>query len=225
MHTQFMKPTKIFSLIALLLIASASIAQTDEERSEIAKTYMDKVTKKNKSYSTINTSFTLTIDNKQQNTKTNHKGSLLTKGNKYRLNLMDNITYFDGTTVCTWLVNDKEANISDVDETSESVVGPLQLTSSVDKKYKMRYLQDTKVNTADCVEIDLYPIDRKTNITRVRLTIDKKSYAIRRIMQQGKDGTSYYVDITTFTTNENVADKEFTFDKSAHPDVEIVDLR
>ncbi len=220
-----MKLSKIFSLIVVTIGAINTMAQTDEERSEIAKTYMEKVAKSNKSYSTINTSFTLTIDNKQQNTQDTHKGTLLIKGNKYRLNLMDNITYFDGTTICTWLVNDNEANISDVDENSETIVGPLQITNSFDKKYKMRYLQDTKVNNANCVEIDLYPIDRKTNITRVRLTIDKTNYTIKRIIQQGKDGMSYYVDITKFVTNENIADKEFSFDKAAHPDVEVVDLR
>ncbi len=224
-----MKLTPKITIAVTLLIAIianiTAMAQTDEERTEIAKSYMDKVSKKNKSYTTTKTAFTFTIDNKQSNTKTNHKGSLWTKGNKYKLNLLDNISYFDGTTLCTWLVNDKEANITDVDENSEDVVGPLQLTGTFDKKYKMRYLQDTKVGSADCVEIDLYPIDRKTNITRVRLTVEKKTYAIKRIMQQGKDGTSYYVEVSTFVVNEAIADKEFTFDPKEHPEVEVVDLR
>ena len=222
-----MKNMKLLKILigAIAIYGTLAQAQTDEERAEIGKSYMEKVSKKNKSYNTTKASLTFTIDNKQSNSKSNHKGTLWTKGNKYKLTLMDNITFFDGTTVCTWLVKDNEANISDVDENTEEMMGPLQLTSSFDKKYKMRYIDDTKISGTDCAEIDLYPIDRKTNIVRVRLTIDKKTSTIKRIMQQGKDGTSYYVEIETFSANENIPDKEFTFDPTQHTNVEVVDLR
>lgn len=202
-----------------------AFSQTEQERAEMAKTYLDKMSAKNKSYSTIQTDFTITIDNKQSNTKTDHNGSLAVKGDKYKLSLMNSITFFDGNSICTWLVEDKEANISDAEEGSDALISPMQLLGSYDKGYKMRYMQDIKVGSNDCVEIDLYPIDHKTNITRVRLTIDKSSYSIKRLMQQGKDGTSYYVNINSFKTNAPIADNEFTFDAKAHPDVEVVDMR
>ena len=191
----------------------------------MAKAYLDKMSSKNKSFSTIKTSFSVTVDNKQANQKTEWKGELTMKGNKYKLDFMNSITFFDGTTICTWLVDDKEANITDADENSDAAIGPMQLLGAYDKGYKMRYLEDVKIDAYNCVNIDLYPIDHKTNITRVRLTIDKDSYSIKRIMQQGKDGTSYYVNVDSFKTNLTIADSEFSFDAKAHPDVEIVDMR
>ncbi|MCQ2203258.1 MAG: outer membrane lipoprotein carrier protein LolA [Bacteroidales bacterium] len=218
----------INSLLICILFNIASFnvyAQTDEERSEMGKMYLDKMSQKNKKYTTIKTTFTITIDNKQENSKNDYNGVLLAKGNMYRLELMNNITFFNGNTVCTWLVNDNEANITDAEDAADAAIGPMQLLGAYENGYKMRYMQDVKIGNSNCVEVDLYPTDRKTNITRVRLTIEKDSYTIKRIMQQGKDGTSYFVNINTFTTGNNIDDKEFTFDPKAHPEVEVVDLR
>lgn len=216
----------IFAIIAVLFSLSLSAySQTEEERTEIAKTYLDKMSSKNKGYSTIKTSFSVTIDNKQNNSKTELKGDLSVKGNKYKLDFMNSITFFDGSTICTWLVEDKEANITDAEENPEAMIGPMQLLGAYDKGYKMRYIDDMKIDSHNCVNIDLYPIDHKTNIARVRLTIDKDTYTIRRIMQQGKDGTSYYVNVDSFKTNLSIPDSEFSFDAQAHPDVEVVDMR
>lgn len=204
---------------------TASSAQTDAERAEMGKMYLDKMSAKNKQYTTICATFTVTVDNKQLNTNDNYNGKLSVKGDKYILDFMDAITYFDGTTICTWQVKNKEANLTTAEDDSENPISPMRLLGSYENGYKMRYIQDVKIGDTECVEVDLYPTQRKAQFSRVRLTIDKKQYMIKRLMQQGKNGTSYYVTINSFNTNMSIADTEFTFNSKAHPDVEIIDLR
>lgn len=213
-------------MTSVVMASSSIFAQSDAELSAMAKDLLDKMAAKNKSYQTIKTTFTVTVESKQAKTKTDHDGTLSVKGDMYVLDILNAVTYFDGKSVCTWLKEEKEANISGIEDAGEAAIGPMQILGSFDKGYKMRYIDNTSVDNVPCAEIDLYPIDVKhNNISRVRLTIDRNACVIKRIMQQGKDGTSYYVTIKTFETNVNIADSEFTFNVSAHPDVEIVDLR
>ncbi len=212
-------------VLGILCVSISAFSQTDQERAEMAKDYLDKMSKKNKSYSTINAAFTLTIDNKQDNSKNDIKGNLKIKGDKFQLDVANSITYFDGKDQCTWMQETNEATISESDLDSEAPITPMQFLGAYDKGYKMRYIESHKIDNIECVEIDLYPTDRKGNIARVRLAIDKNNYVVKRIMQQGKDGTSYYVTINKFTTNTEIPDSEFKFDATKHPGVEIIDLR
>ena len=211
--------------VVSVLSVSVAMSQTDEERSEMAKQMLDKMQAKNKSYASTTAMFVLTLENHQDNSKREYKGMLKTKGNKYVLDVVNTVTFFDGSAVCTWLKDDREANITSADDAGEAAIGPMQILGSYGSGYKMRYLDDVTVDKAVCAEIDLYPTDHKSRITRVRLTVDKSTYTIKRIMQQCKDGTVYYVAISSFKTNVEIADSEFTFDVKQHPDVEVVDLR
>jgi outer membrane lipoprotein-sorting protein len=40
-----------------------------------------------------------------------------------------------------------------------------------------------------------------------------------------KQGEHFTFEVSDFNTDINVSDKEFTFDKSKHPDVEVIDMR
>lgn len=216
----------IITMVSVILASSMAWAQTDAELSAMAKDLLDKMAAKNKSYKTIKATFTVTVDNKQAKTKADHDGTLSLKGDMYVLDILNAVTYFDGNTVCTWLREENEANISGIEDAGEAAIGPMQILGSFDKGYKMRYIDNAAVDGVPCAEVDLYPIDVKHNsISRVRLTIDRNSCTIKRIMQQGKDGTSYYVTIKSFDTNVDIPDSYFTFDASAHPGVEVVDLR
>lgn len=215
-------------ILISLLVPLASIAQTDEEMAIKGKKIADDLAARNKAYSTIAASFTLTIESRQDKSTSDHEGTLLIKGNKYRLELLDMITYSDGNTVCTYLRNENEATYSSLDDSSseEESITPMTILGSYGTNYKIRHVGTSTVDDGTlCDEVDLYPLDRASNITRVRLFVAQNSGNIKRVMQQCKDGVYYYVSIRDFYTNKTINDSEFVFNPQAFPGVNIVDLR
>lgn len=212
-------------IITALFFTLTAVAQTDEERSSMARDMLDKMSTKSKSYQTIKAKFTLTVDNRQADKKTDFDGQMDVKGDKYVLDMMNQVTYFDGKDLYVWQKEVGEVNISESEEGEESMMSPMKLFGAYEEGYKMRYIGDVSIDGVLCNEVDLFPEDRTKNISRIRLTMDKKTNMIKCLMQQGKDGTSYYVKIKDFKTNEPMADTHFVFDAKANPKVEIIDLR
>lgn len=212
-------------IIAALLVSLVVNAQTDEERVTMAREMLDKMAAKNKSYQTIRAKFTLTVDNKQADKQTDFEGSMDVKGDKYVLDLMNQVTYFDGKDIYVWQKEVNEVNISTSDETEETMMSPMKLFGAYEEGYKMVYIGDVTIEGVACNEVDLYPEDRTSNISRIRLTLNKKTNMIKCLMQQGKDGTSYYVKIDSIQSNVPMTDTHFVFDAKANPKVEIIDLR
>lgn len=216
---------KTIMIIVALLVSLVVNAQTDEERVTMAREMLDKMAAKNKSYQTIRAKFTLTVDNKQADKQTDFEGSMDVKGDKYVLDLMNQVTYFDGKDIYVWQKEVNEVNISTSDETEETMMSPMKLFGAYEEGYKMVYIGDVTIEGVACNEVDLYPEDRTSNISRIRLTLNKKTNMIKCLMQQGKDGTSYYVKIDSFQSNVPMTDTHFVFDAKANPKVEIIDLR
>lgn len=214
----------ILTLVALCATAISLTAQTDSERIAMARDLLDKMSAKNKSYTTISVDFTVTIDNKQTQHKSDHPGQLLVKGDKYRLDIMNTTTYFDGTDVYAWSKDVNEVTVSLPDEADDTAT-PMKLFAAYETGYRMLYLNSITVDGRACGEVDLYPEDLSSPITRVRLVIDEASYVVKSLMQQGKDGTNFYVKVNKFKSGSAIADSEFVFNKAAHPEVEIIDMR
>lgn len=218
---------KIIALIMTLVLSFAivSVAQTDEELSAQAQALLQKMSAKNKSYSTIDANFTLTIDNKKENKKNDYKGTLTVKKDKYVYNLMGTTTYYDGKYTYTYVKEANEVTIEEPDEASEMAVSPMTLLSAYENGYKMRYIETTKIEGAECGVVDLYPIDLNCNYSRIRLTIEKSSNIIKMLQKQGKDGVVLNVKVDSFKTNRDIPDTDFVFDTKGNPNVEVVDMR
>lgn len=215
----------IFLSLIMLFSAAQVFAQTDEERTEMAKSLLDRMSKKNKSYSSIDAKFTLNVDNKQSQKKLDYKGTLTVKGDRYVCDLMGTKTFFDGTYTYSYVKEAKEVTIQEPDTTEEVAVSPTKLFSAYETGYKMRYIEDQKIGNADCGVVDLYPTDRNSNFSRIRLTIDKASLQIKNIVKQCKDGVDYNISVESFKTNRNISDDEFVFKTKDYPNVEVIDMR
>jgi len=74
-------------------------------------------------------------------------------------------------------------------------------------------------------EIELTPTDKTRPFHKVYVYIDKGSNSIQSARFLEKTGGRYSYTITSLKTNANISDNEFNFDKTKHPNVEVVDLR
>lgn len=211
----------ILAFLALGVFGSVS-AQTDPK----AKAILAEVSKKYRSYDVVKTDFTFTLDNKQAKVKETQQGTLYVKANanKYKVAMTNQELISDGKVQWTYLKNDKEVQVSNVDPNGEAL-NPAKIFTIYEKGFKYVYTGEQKVGAKTYQMIDLSPTDIKKNVFKVRLSIDKAAKQIANIVVFEKNGNTYTYNVKTFSPNVKVPEATFAFDAKKYPGVEVVDLR
>lgn len=213
---------KKFTLLSsCLLIGWSVMAQSSQKAKEI----LDQVSAKTKSYPAIIADFSFSMENLQEDISETYDGSILLKGNKYKVSLMDFDTYYDGKALYTHMIDAGEVNITQPDPNDEETLNPANIFTIYEKGFKYTYVGEGTVDGKPCHEIDLFPENRDKPYSRIKLIVFKDNLQIYSFRQVGKDGNNYTVVIKKMTTNKPVTDNVFTFDKTKHPNVDIIDMR
>lgn len=208
---------KQISLVFIALVITLGVmAQSDKK----AESILNSVTAKTKSYKTISISFTYTMENTKKKIKDSYSGTLLSKGDKYKLNISKQEVICDGKTVWTFLKDANEVQISEVEPNDDSFT-PTKLLTNYTKDYKSKFIEE-KGNTQ---VIELYPLQKGKSFTKVQLTVDKTKLQVMKFVIFDKNGSTFTYAITKFTPDLTIADKEFVFNKADHPGVEVNDMR
>ena len=211
------------TLSILLLLLTPLVAQSPEVLK--AREILDKVSARTKSYTTIKADFSFTLENLQAQITDTHNGAILIKGDKYKVNLMGVDTYFNGNTMWMYMKEANEVNISGPDMMEDDSLNPATIFSIYEEGFKYMHAGETTLNGKRVDIIDLFPEKRNQPYTRIKLFIYKDNLQFARIMQIGRDGNNYIIDVKKMETNVPADDSLFRFDASKHPGVEIVDLR
>ena len=212
---------RTFILIFTIAIGYYATAQIDTKAKEV----LSKAATKTKTFTTISATFDITIENTQQETTEKHDGSIKVKGEKYKLNLINSETYYDGKTAWTMMPDAKEVNISEPDVNDENVLNPAKIFTLYEKGFKAQYVGEVKDGAKTLNQIDLFPESKNKTYSRIKIFVDSESNNINGIEQIGKDGNNILVKIKTFIVNQPIADSEFVYDAAKHPGFDLIDLR
>ena len=211
------------AFIAVFLLAS-SIAQQDPQAGAI----LDKVAEINRSFQTIKASFQLTVIDLQQDSKEMFDGNIALKKGMFKLELMDNIIFYDKTTVWNYLPDVQEVNINaaeDVDIGNSFLTNPASLFTMYKEDFKYRLIGEKNIEKEIQYFIDLVPKERDSEYSSIKLLISKKDLLLQSATFMGKDGIHYIIKITRFEHDIKLEDSYFRFDPAKHPDVEVIDMR
>ncbi len=199
------------------------VEQNDPE----AKKVLDKIRKKYEGYKTFEAAFNLTIEVPGQ-AKDVQKGAIGQEGDKFRLDMSQQVIINDTKTTWVYLKNNNEVQVND-SEPSGSDAGFLTPKELLRRYQKGDFLyaltdkvtQGTKVLT----QIEFKLADRKSEYSKIRLSIDEKAGTIENIKAFSKDGSRYTFAITRFSPNKALAAGYFSFDAKQFPGVHVEDLR
>ena len=209
-------------LIFILLYANCAFCQQDSD----ARIILERVAEKTKSYKSIQADFELVIEDRKENIQTFSGGQILLKGNKYKVESMGSIVYFDGKTIWTYTEEFDEVIINEPDSLDDNFISnPAKIFYWYNRDFKYRYVGETLVNDRKMHEIDLYPRNLDQPYSRFKIFIDVDKDILSTIKVSGKDGIDYLISIKNYITNNELDDSIFTFDESKHKKVEIIDLR
>ena len=216
-----MKAVFLFSV--LILVAGSLFAQQDLKAKEI----LDKLSQTNRSYKTIQIDFSFTLENKTGSVTETNEGSVALKGKRYRLNMpaMGMEVYSDGIATWSYLTESNEVNITENDEESDAALNPANIFTIYEKGFKFAYIGQESLFGKTSQVIDLFPVDKTKEYTKVRLYIDKVKSQILRATTYNKDGNVYTLSMKRMKTDQDLTDDYFKFDPVKYPKVEINDMR
>jgi len=211
-----MKPT-INIMLLTLCVARMVNGQVDPAATSI----LDKFSQKALSAPAVTMEFELNIVDEVDESMTSYSGKLVIKNKMYKLELPDNIIWYDGSSVWTLAPEVEEVTITEPDTTSTAFISnPDQLFLLYRNGYKQRLLEETGRGSV----IDLYPEDIDADFVRIRLLING-SYDLIEVEYKRKDGYNMFVKVNKYDLRSRYDNLYFSFDRKKYPDAEIIDMR
>ena len=217
-----MKKIEFFalSLLTLVLCGIKSNAQIDDTK---AKTTLDAVSAKMKSYTTMKIDFTYSMVNDKTKVNESKSGTIQIKGSKYHLEIGGQVVFCDATTVWTYLKDDNEVNVNNA-STQEDATNPTTILNNYSKNFKPKFIKEEVQGGKTIAVIDMTPTKAKSYY-KVRLNIDKIAQQIVSTSVYDKNGSTYTYTVTKFASNLPMVDALFTFVKANYPGVQVNDMR
>ena len=209
----------ILGILFIGLTAFGTTAQTDTK----AKAILDKVSKQTKEYKTVIVDFSVTITS-PNNTPIKQKGKAYMKGDKYYLSMPDQEIFSNGVKVWTYIKEDNECYVSDIEDAEDDVIRPSELLTIWEKGFTYKYSKEMTYAGKQVHEIFLYPKDKKSSkYHTIVIRIDKTKNEVVYAHIKGKDGVHMKYSLTKLVKNTTIPDSKFTFVKSKYPGVEIIE--
>ena len=205
----------ILLFIAILLCFNLLNAQNDPA----AKKILDGVSAKIKSVTAISASFSLkSLSSKGVNNGV-RTGSVSLKGQKYLMKQGSIEIICDGKKIYNYDGN-KTVTVSGVEDAGSSLSPQILLSNFYDKDYSYKLI----TSVGNFHQIELIPVDKRKNVKKINIFIDKVKNFITKAKILDKSNNSVELTISNTNTNVQLNDNIFQFNKSKYPaDVEILD--
>ncbi|MBS1738781.1 MAG: outer membrane lipoprotein carrier protein LolA [Bacteroidetes bacterium] len=219
---------KLFLSIAMLAFFSFpafsqnnSLGKNDPE----AKTILDKVSAKFKTYKSVTASFTLKVENAAGKIIGTKSGVVNMKGSQYRVTISGQDIFSDGNNIWTVDKSANEVQITKFDAAANTLTPQKMFTNFYDKDFLYKLNGESKISGKTIQEIELTPVDKTKTFFKVIVGIDKNTRNIVSTKVYEKNGNKYTYSVTSMKTNADLPQSMFVFDQKKYPKIEVVDLR
>jgi outer membrane lipoprotein carrier protein len=212
-----MKIKQLLFLAALLDVAFVN-GQNDSQAMRILDNFSSKASKA----PSVSMVFRMVTTDLTENTSDTLNGSIILSKNKYKLALGDNIVWYNGETIWSYLTAEKEVTITRPDKKDHSFQNhPSEIFSMYKSGYKSRLIEEK----SDSYIIDLYPDDIKSDLVRVRLAIKRSDFSLINMEYKRRDGLAITLHISEYNLKQKPDSDTFVFKAEKYKGAEINDMR
>jgi outer membrane lipoprotein carrier protein len=205
-------------LSASLLLTLAATGQNDIEAIRILDSFSSNALKA----PSVSMKFNMVTVNLTENTSDTLNGSIILAKDKYKLDLPNNIVWFNGESTWSYLPAEKEVTITRPDRKDHSFQNrPSEIFSMYKNGFKSRLIEDRP----ESYIIDLYPEDIKSDLVRVRLVIGKSTLNLISLEYKKKDGVLITLHVADYNLKLKPDGDIFVFHPEKCNGVEINDIR
>ncbi|WP_394342850.1 LolA family protein [Sinomicrobium pectinilyticum] len=204
---------KIVIVIALMMFGLGYAQSSDK-----AKTLLDEVYNKVKSYDNIQVDFKYVLENKAENIKQETRGDVTIQGEKYLFNYLGATKIFDGNKVITIIPENEEVVIESPDVEDENTITPSKMLTFYRQGYNYSWDVLQNVRGRQIQYIKLIPIDTEAEAKEILLGIDAQTKHIYNLIQTGQNGTKTTITVNSFKTNQPLSGNLFKFNAKKYED-------
>lgn len=153
------------------------------------------------------------------------QGMIQLKGNKFKLDVGEMITWFDGKNQWFYLVNIQEVNLSNPAPEELIMINPVMVFQLYQYGFDARYAGEKKLGTKIAQHVELIPQEQHSDIQRIEVWFDKQTHRPLRIRIRNKDLSGSLINIDKYITDQEYPDAMFVFQQKAYPGAVVIDLR
>ena len=216
---------KILGLAVLLMVTffelQAQVPKGMGNSDPDAKKILDAVSARFKTFKSVQSNFTLKIENSSNKLMGTKTGTVYMKGTRYRIKVAGQDIFCDGVNVWTVDPAAKEITLTKLDPSSNAITPQKLFTNFYDKDFLYKLNSDSK----GIQEVELTPIDKSKLFHKVIVYINKATQIISSTKVFEKAGNRYTYTVNNMNTKKIVPDATFVFDQKKYPGMELVDLR
>jgi outer membrane lipoprotein-sorting protein len=209
--------------LLLFFITTIVSAQTtiDKKAQEILKG----VSVKYKTFKSIKANFSIVVENTQDQSKQEQKGTLYIKDQKYKLQIAGQDIISDGKTRWTFVKDANEVQI-DNQKTDDNAITPSNIFTIYEKGWQSKYTGEQKLKNVLYQLVELIPGEGKSkNIFKVKLMINKLQKTISTAKILDKNGSIQTISVEKLVPDAAGDDSIYAFSKDKYPGAEVIDLR
>lgn len=210
-----------FTWICCLIL----IGLTGNVQAQDAQAILDKAAQMYEQSNGIKANFAIHSVVPQQNISESFEGIIEMKGDKFKLETPDMITWYDGQTQWVYVMRNEEVNVSTPSGDELQLTNPAVLLRQYKKGFSVQYKGTSTTRQAkSAYDITLIP-KKKSDIQQIDLQIEKMSNIPAAITITDKNKATVSIYISKWETGKNQSDSVFSFNESDYPDAEVIDLR
>lgn len=211
---------KITSILFSLIIVIAIHSQDNQQK---AKDILNKISAQTSTYNNMVFNFTLGI--KSADINESQKGSATISGDKFYYQTNDREVISDGKSVWTYMKEDNECYIDDINDLSDGL-NPSEIMTIWEDNFKVNFLDETTANNETLQRIKLFPTDLKNSkYHTVILKVNEAKKQINSATIKTKDGLTLLFRIQNLSPNNEINNSQFEWNASLFPGVEEIDNR
>ena len=196
-------------ILILFLISTFSFGQN-------AKTLLNEVSQKVKSYNNISIDFKYIVDIPGENIRQETRGDVILEGDKYVLNMMGSTRIFDGNLIYTIVPEDEEVTVSKYNPQDDMEITPSKMLTFYEKGYNYKMDIEQTVKGRKIQYIRLTPTNTNADIKHILLGIDIQTKHIYKLIQTDKNDNQFTITVNSFKTNQPLSKTLFNFDESRY---------
>lgn len=217
------KTIRIMKSIQFLIILSiAALTHAVAQKDPAAKEVLDAMSEKYQKIPAFRSEFSYTMEDEGDEIDEGFKGTILVRGEMYKLIMDEQEVTFDGSDIYTYLKEENEITISSYDPEAEEI----SLSNIFDiykTGYKYVYTESKNNGTIDVV--DLVPEDRDKEYFKIRMEIRSSDKSLQSFKVFDKSGSRYLYKVLNFKEDASITNEFFAFDKTKYKDAIVVDFR
>lgn len=197
------------------------------ESDPAATAVLEKMQARYEGYERLQAEFTLSLEFPGRQAEQQNIG-VLRQDDKYRVKMPGRTIISDGETLWLIMEDNQEVQINDVPEegTDQGILSPQSLFNVYKQDDFVYVLAGEAVEGDKRVQkIEFKPLDRDSDYSKLRLTVEKGSAKFVNLKAFGKDGTQYTIALDDIQPNAEIPAGSFTFNKKDYPDFYVEDLR